>query len=86
LGVGIDYALFVVTRHRQHLAAGVPVRRAVAYSMASSGSAVLFAGGTVVIALGGSEATTALITRSSSPRSSSNEHGWTIVLESNEDG
>ncbi|MDG6107335.1 MMPL family transporter [Dactylosporangium aurantiacum] len=53
LGVGIDYALFLITRHRQQLADGVPVADAVAHSVASSGSAVLFAGGTVVIALGG---------------------------------
>ncbi|GIJ48062.1 membrane protein [Virgisporangium aliadipatigenens] len=53
LGVGIDYALFVITRHRELLARGVPVPEAVARSMAGSGSAVVFAGGTVVIALGG---------------------------------
>ncbi|WP_238020068.1 MMPL family transporter [Dactylosporangium sp. AC04546] len=53
LGVGIDYALFLVTRHRQRLAEGVAVREAVAHSVASSGGAVVFAGGTVVIALGG---------------------------------
>jgi RND superfamily putative drug exporter len=53
LGVGIDYALFLVTRYRQQVAAGVPVPDAVARSVASSGSAVVFAGGTVVIALGG---------------------------------
>ena len=53
LGVGIDYALFLVTRHRELLAAGTPVVEAVARSVASSGAAVVFAGGTVVIALGG---------------------------------
>jgi RND superfamily putative drug exporter len=53
IGVGIDYALFLVTRHRELLAGGTPVREAVAHSVAGSGTAVVFAGGTVVIALGG---------------------------------
>ncbi|MGI5160216.1 MMPL family transporter [Microbispora sp. CA-102843] len=51
LGVGIDYALFLLSRHRTLLAEGVPVREAVRRTAASSGGAVLFAGGTVVIAL-----------------------------------
>ncbi|WP_169943888.1 efflux RND transporter permease subunit [Microbispora sp. H11081] len=51
LGVGIDYALFLLSRHRSLLAEGVPVREAVRRTAASSGGAVLFAGGTVVIAL-----------------------------------
>ncbi len=51
LGVGIDYALFIVTRHREGLAAGLETEEAVARACASSGSAVVFAGGTVVIAL-----------------------------------
>ena len=50
LGVGIDYSLFIVTRYRELLAAGVDPPEAVARSTASSGSAVAFAGGTVVIA------------------------------------
>jgi RND superfamily putative drug exporter len=53
IGVGIDYALFLVTRHRDLVAAGTPVREAVARSVASSGTAIVFAGGTVVIALAG---------------------------------
>jgi RND superfamily putative drug exporter len=53
LGVGIDYALFIVTRHRQHLAAGMDVRRSVGRAIATAGQAVIFAGGTVVIAIGG---------------------------------
>ncbi|WP_431932452.1 MMPL family transporter [Micromonospora sp. RP3T] len=53
LGVGIDYALFLVTRHRRLLAEGLPPAEAVARSVAGSGSAVVFAGGTVVVALGG---------------------------------
>ncbi|WP_433414863.1 MMPL family transporter [Microtetraspora malaysiensis] len=51
LGVGIDYALFLLSRHRRLLADGVPVRESVRRTVASSGGAVLFAGGTVVIAL-----------------------------------
>ncbi|MEG3635081.1 MMPL family transporter [Micromonospora palythoicola] len=53
LGVGIDYALFLVTRYRRLLADGVEVRAAVTRSVATSGSAVVFAGATVVIALAG---------------------------------
>jgi putative drug exporter of the RND superfamily len=53
IGVGIDYALFLVTRYRDLVAAGRPVREAVADSVASSGTAIVFAGGTVVVALGG---------------------------------
>jgi RND superfamily putative drug exporter len=51
LGVGIDYALLVVTRHRRALAEGTAPRDAVALSLATSGRAVLFAGSTVVISL-----------------------------------
>jgi uncharacterized membrane protein YdfJ with MMPL/SSD domain len=51
LGVGIDYALFIVFRFRDELHGGTPVREAVARSMATSGSAVVFAGTTVIIAL-----------------------------------
>ncbi|HWC40189.1 MAG TPA: MMPL family transporter, partial [Acidimicrobiales bacterium] len=51
LGVGIDYALLVVTRHRRALAEGMAPRDAVALSLATSGRAVLFAGSTVVISL-----------------------------------
>jgi RND superfamily putative drug exporter len=51
LGVGIDYALFIVTRHREGLATGLETEEAVARACASSGSAVVFAGCTVVIAL-----------------------------------
>jgi len=51
LGVGIDYALLVVTRHRRALADGMSPRDAVALSLATSGRAVLFAGSTVVISL-----------------------------------
>jgi RND superfamily putative drug exporter len=51
LGVGIDYALFVVTRHRQHLHDGMAVDEAAATANATAGLAVLFAGATVVIAI-----------------------------------
>jgi RND superfamily putative drug exporter len=53
LGVGIDYALFQVVRVRRSLRDGVPLREAVVRSGASSGHAVVFAGGTVAVALGG---------------------------------
>ncbi|MFI1439823.1 MMPL family transporter [Streptomyces fructofermentans] len=53
LAVGIDYALFIVSRHRAQLAAGMPVARSVAEANATAGSAVVFAGATVVIALAG---------------------------------
>ena len=53
LGVGIDYALFVVTRFRQHLHEGMPVAEAAGRANATAGQAVLFAGTTVVIAIVG---------------------------------
>ncbi|MEU6025767.1 MMPL family transporter [Streptomyces tauricus] len=53
LAVGIDYALFIVSRHRTQLAAGMPVVESVARANATAGSAVVFAGATVVIALAG---------------------------------
>lgn len=53
LGIGIDYALFVITRHRQALAAGASPEEAVATAAASSGRAILTAGSLVVIALMG---------------------------------
>ncbi len=51
LGVGIDYALFLVTRHREFLARGMTVEESVGRAVATSGQAVIFAGGTVVIAI-----------------------------------
>jgi RND superfamily putative drug exporter len=51
LGVGIDYALFIVTRHRQHLHEGMSVVDSAATANATAGMAVLFAGTTVVIAI-----------------------------------
>ncbi|CAM5723154.1 MMPL family transporter [Streptomyces fumanus] len=51
LGVGIDYALFIITRHRQGLKAGLDPEEAAVRALNTSGRAVLFAGGTVCIAL-----------------------------------
>ncbi len=51
LGVGIDYALFIVTRHREFLARGMSVEESVGRAAATAGKAVIFAGGTVVIAI-----------------------------------
>jgi RND superfamily putative drug exporter len=51
LGVGIDYALFIVTRYRRELDARQPESEAIARATATSGGAVFFAGGTVAIAL-----------------------------------
>ncbi len=53
IGVGIDYALFIVTRYRENLRAGASVEDAIVASMDTSGRAVLFAGITVIIALMG---------------------------------
>jgi RND superfamily putative drug exporter len=53
LGVGIDYALFIVTRHRENLDRGMTVEDAAGRAIATSGSAVVFAGLTVVIAICG---------------------------------
>jgi RND superfamily putative drug exporter len=51
LGVGIDYALFIVTRHRNAIKAGKTPEEAVQLALNTSGRAVLFAGTTVCIAL-----------------------------------
>ncbi|MFF5966458.1 MMPL family transporter [Streptomyces collinus] len=51
LGVGIDYALFIVHRHRRGLMAGMSVAEASAKALNTSGRAVVFAGLTVVVAL-----------------------------------
>ena len=51
LGVGIDYALFIVNRHRANLMAGMGVAESIAKSLNTSGRAVVFAGLTVVVAL-----------------------------------
>jgi RND superfamily putative drug exporter len=51
LAVGIDYALFISTRHRQQLIAGLEPAESAARAVATAGSAVCFAGATVFIAL-----------------------------------
>ena len=51
LGVGIDYALFIVTRYRRGLEAGLTPEEAAVTALNTSGRTVLFAGGTVCIAL-----------------------------------
>lgn len=51
LGVGIDYALFMVTRYRAGRGEGMETHEAIARAVATAGSAIVFAGGTVVIAL-----------------------------------
>jgi RND superfamily putative drug exporter len=53
LAVGIDYALFISSRHRTQLADGLDKEESVARAVATAGSAVVFAGATVVIALAG---------------------------------
>jgi len=51
LAVGIDYALFIVNRHRGNILRGEDLHESIARSVATAGSAVVFAGTTVVIAL-----------------------------------
>jgi putative drug exporter of the RND superfamily len=51
LGVGIDYALFIVTRHFRGIKDGLSIDESIARAAATSGGAVFFAGGTVTIAL-----------------------------------
>jgi len=51
LAVGIDYALFLVTRHREYLARGMTIEESIGRAVATAGQAVIFAGATVVIAI-----------------------------------
>jgi RND superfamily putative drug exporter len=51
LGVGIDYALFLVTRHRENLALGLGLEESIGRAVATAGQVVVFAGGTVVVAI-----------------------------------
>ncbi|MFD0687893.1 MMPL family transporter [Actinomadura fibrosa] len=53
LAVGIDYSLFITSRHRQYLLDGLDARDAAGRAIGTAGSAVVFAGATVVIALAG---------------------------------
>jgi RND superfamily putative drug exporter len=51
IGVGVDYALFIVTRHRRNLRRGIPMNESITTAINTSGRAVLFAGTTVCIAI-----------------------------------
>lgn len=51
LAVGIDYALFIINRHRQQLLAGVELGESIPLANGTSGNAVVFAGSTVLVAL-----------------------------------
>ncbi|MEU4356206.1 MMPL family transporter [Streptomyces virginiae] len=51
LGVGIDYALFVLARHREYLARGLDPHEAAGRAVATAGRPVVFAGGTVVVSI-----------------------------------
>ncbi|HYO85232.1 MAG TPA: MMPL family transporter [Dermatophilaceae bacterium] len=51
LAVGIDYTLLILSRHRDQLTSGMPVGESIARAVATAGSAVVFAGLTVIIAL-----------------------------------
>ncbi len=51
LAVGIDYALFLVTRHRSQMKAGMEFHESIARAVGTAGTAVVFAGCTVVVAL-----------------------------------
>ncbi|WP_413760733.1 MMPL family transporter [Streptomyces sp. MMBL 11-3] len=51
LGVGIDYALFVLARHREYLARGLAPHEAAGRAVATAGRPVVFAGGTVVVSI-----------------------------------
>src|ERR1700722_16475405 len=51
IGVGVDYALFIVTRHRRNLRRCMPMSESIVTAINTSGRAVLFAGSTVCIAI-----------------------------------
>jgi RND superfamily putative drug exporter len=51
LAVGIDYALFIVNRHRRQLAQGMDLHESIGMANGTAGSAVVFAGATVIVAL-----------------------------------
>ncbi|HRB02531.1 MAG TPA: MMPL family transporter [Ilumatobacteraceae bacterium] len=51
LGVGIDYALFILSRHRDNLAAGMDIEESIGRTNATAGKAVVIAGSTVVVAI-----------------------------------
>jgi putative drug exporter of the RND superfamily len=51
LGVGIDYALFILARHREYLASGIEPHEAAGRAVGTAGRPVVFAGGTVVVSI-----------------------------------
>ncbi len=51
LGVGIDYALFIVARHRENVAAGMSIEEAAGVALATAGKSVIFAGAVVITSL-----------------------------------
>ncbi len=51
LGVGIDYSLLLVSRHREHLAQGMAQHESIGMAVATAGRSVVFAGGTVLVAI-----------------------------------
>lgn len=51
LGVGIDYALLIVTRHRETMAAGTSAADSIPVALSTAGRSVLVAGGTVIVAI-----------------------------------
>ncbi|WP_082763852.1 MMPL family transporter [Frondihabitans sp. PAMC 28766] len=53
LAVGLDYALFIVNRHRRNLLSGMGVQESIRLAAGTAGSAVFFAGATVIVALAG---------------------------------
>jgi RND superfamily putative drug exporter len=53
LAVGIDYSLFIVSRHKRQVLDGMPVNESIAHAMGTAGTAVFFAAATVIIALAG---------------------------------
>lgn len=50
IGVGIDYALFIISRHIENMATGTNIKDSIAKSIGTSGKAVVVAGTTVIIA------------------------------------
>ena len=51
LAVGIDYTLFILSRHRTQVRDGMPIQASIATAVGTAGSAVVFAGATVVVSL-----------------------------------
>ena len=51
LGVGVDYGLFLVARHRQHIDSGMDVAASIVHAERTSGAAIVVAGSTVIVAI-----------------------------------